>query len=205
MTGDRAVRAAHSLSADPAVDEVVVVGPAKSRSFKVVEDPEGCDYLIGSGATAPGRARGFGLPLIWDGDQPAKGVSVWGANIAGLTLAMSAREAKISTIAFAHPEATSGSGQSVRFAKPVGATQVDEISLGGKSLLRGKSYNDYASCLVVSKTRNVTIIDRADFLSGVALAAGIVAAGAESRPVWESSLPYLETATAMGLVMAITN
>jgi hypothetical protein len=131
-------------------------------------------------------------------------VTVWAANIAGLALAMADRETRVSTVAYAHPDESVGSGQSVRFAKPVGATEVEEFALGGRTLLRGKSYNAYAGCLVVSRTRSVTIIDKADYLSGVALAAGISALVDEPRPVWEASLAYLETATGMGLVMAIT-
>jgi hypothetical protein len=204
MTGDRAVRAAHSLAADPVADEVVVVGPAKSRSFKVVEDATGCDVLIGSGPSAPGKAREFGVPLVWDGDRPANGVAVWGANQAGLALAMAERETKVTRIAIADPDAPPGSGKSIRFARPVGATQLDRIVLGDRSLFRGKCYNDHAGCLVVSKSRRVTIIDKADFLSGIALAAGVSVLEGQSRPVWESSLVYLETAVAMGLVMAIT-
>lgn len=206
VTGDRAVRAAHSLAADPSVDEVVVVGPAKSRSFKVVESPSSCDVLVGSGPSAPGRARGYGVPLIWDGNKPAKGTRVWGANIAGLTLAVAQRETRASMLAYAHPDETAATGQSVRFPKPIGAIGVEETIIGSRSLLSGKSYNDYAGCLVVSKSRSVTIIDHSDFLSGVALAAGISSFGdAASIPVWDTSLAYLETATAMGLVMAITN
>lgn len=204
MTGDRAVRAAHSLAADPLAEEVVVVGPAKSRSFKVVEEPSQCDLLIGSGPTAPAKAREFGLPLVWDGKKRTNGVSVWGANLAGLALAMAERESRVTTIAIADPDAPAGSGSSVRFAKPVGATQVAEIALNGHSLLQGKSYNDHAGCLVVSKSRRVTIIDKADFLSGIALAAGVAVLAGEPRPVWDASLVYLETAVAMGLVMAIT-
>lgn len=203
MTGDRAVRAAHSLAADPLVEEVVVVGPAKSRSFKVVDNPNGCDVLVGSGPSAPDQARGFDLPLIWDGDRPTKGVAVWGASAAGLAIAMSKRESKVSTIAYAHPNAPGGANRSVRFAKPVGAVHVDELSVDGRTIWRGKSYNEYAGCLVVSRARSVTIIDKADFLSGVALAAGITGIGSDPRPAWEASLLYLETATQMGLVIAI--
>lgn len=206
ITGDRAVRAAHSLAADPSVDEVVVVGPAKSRSFEVVDTPTGCDVLIGSGPGAPGRARGYGLPLIWDGNKPAKGTLVWGANLAGLTLAVAGRETRPSIVAYAHPDESPAGDRSVRFPKPVGAIGVEETTIGDRTLFKGKSYNEYAGCLVVSKTRSVTIVDRADFLSGVALAAGISAVGqAAPGPVWENSLAYLETATAMGLVMAIDN
>lgn len=204
ITGDRAVRAAHSLYADPSNTEVVVIGPAKSRSFEVVDDAGRCDVLIGSGPSAPGRARQLGKPLIWDGDAPQDGVAVWGANVSGVAIAMSDRQTKVGKVAAAHPDYPTGTGESVRFAKPVGATQTNASHIGDRSVLQGRSYNEYAGCLVTSKARNVTIIDRADFLAGVALAAGIAALNSGSSPVWGSSLKYLETATGMGLVMAET-
>ena len=64
VTGDTAVRAAHSLSADPSVDQVVVIGPATSKSFEVVETAQTCDYLIGTGREAPKLASQHGVPLI---------------------------------------------------------------------------------------------------------------------------------------------
>ena len=82
--GDHSVRAAHSLAADPLTEMVVVVGPAKSRSFKIVDDPSGLDVLVGSGPDAPKQARGFDLPLIWDGTDRVEGVRVWGASVSGL-------------------------------------------------------------------------------------------------------------------------
>jgi hypothetical protein len=48
----------------------------------------------------------------------------------------------------------------------------------------------------------VTIVDDAAFLSGIALAAGIAALNGGPAPVWDRSLPYLQAASAMGLVMA---
>jgi hypothetical protein len=48
----------------------------------------------------------------------------------------------------------------------------------------------------------VTIVDDGDFLSGIALAAAVMVAGAEPAPVWDHALDYLQAATAMGLVMA---
>ena len=73
VTGDTAVRAAHSLSAHPTVDEVVVVGPARSKSFRVVPTAEGCDLLVGTGPHAPNLARGHGVGLIWDGETTEDG------------------------------------------------------------------------------------------------------------------------------------
>jgi hypothetical protein len=56
--------------------------------------------------------------------------------------------------------------------------------------------------LVEGAQRKVTIVDDGDFLSGIALAAAVMVAGAEPAPVWDRALDYLQAATAMGLVMA---
>jgi hypothetical protein len=200
--GDHSVRAAHSLAADPLTEVVVVVGPAKSRSFKIVDDPSGLDVLVGSGPDAPKQARGFGLPLIWDGNDQVEGVRVWGASVSGLAAAMAMRERKVEVAAAAHPDHPPGTGSSLRFARPVGATQVDGVAHGQLRVLVGKSYNEYAACLVMARKRRLTIVDRAAFLSGIALAAGLAVFADSPQAVWEDALPYLETATGMGLVMA---
>ena len=200
--GDHPVRAAHSLAADPLTEMVVVVGPAKSRSFKIVDDPSGLDVLVGSGPDAPKQARGFGLPLIWDGTDRVEGVRVWGASVSGLAAAMATRERRVEVAGAAHPDHPPGAGSSLRFARPVGATQVDSVAHGPHQVLVGKSYNDYAACLVMARKRRLTIVDRAAFLSGIALAAGLAVFADSPRAVWDDALPYLETATGMGLVMA---
>ena len=200
--GDIPVRAAHSLAADPLVDSVVVVGPAKSRSFDVVDDPSACDVLIGSGRESLRRARRFGLPLIWDLDEPADGVAVWGASPFGVAASMSVREKKANLAALAHPDADAANGRSVRFARPVGATQTSPVRADGHVVHVGRSYNEYAACLVTSKSRSVTVVDRAAFMSGVALAAGVSVFTAQPRATWEDALTFLETAVGMGLVMA---
>lgn len=200
--GDHSVRAAHSLAADSLTEMVVVVGPAKSRSFKIVDDPSGLDVLVGSGPDAPKQALGFGIPLIWDGNARVEGVRVWGASVSGLAAAMATRERKVEVAAAAHPDHPAGTGSSLRFARPVGATQVDSVTHGPHQILVGKSYNDYAACLVMARKRRLTIVDRAAFLSGIALAAGLAIFADSPRAAWDDALPYLETATGMGLVMA---
>ncbi|HEX9865260.1 MAG TPA: hypothetical protein VGC03_09875, partial [Acidimicrobiia bacterium] len=108
VTGDIAVRAAHSLSAHPGIDEVVVIGPARSRSFRVVPDADGCDVLIGTGDRAPNKARELGVRLVWDGDDPTDGVVVWGASPVGVALALAARESEPRVVAVAHPDLDEG-------------------------------------------------------------------------------------------------
>lgn len=200
VTGDIAVRAAHSLVAHPDVSEVVVIGPATSKSFQVVDDSGGCDALIGHGPRALQKARGHDLPLIWDGNSKEAGVSTWGANPGGLTLALAAREPDPRVVAVAHPDIEGGDDQMVSFPKPVGRLPAADSTVDGRRLAQASS-NGFGACLVEGAGRSVAIVDDAAFMSGVALAAG-VAAYRESGPVWGLALPYLQAATAMGLVMA---
>ncbi|MGC2241394.1 MAG: hypothetical protein WA726_11200, partial [Acidimicrobiia bacterium] len=68
-----------------------------------------------------------------------------------------------------------------------------------------QSPNQFAACLALGTERKVTIIEDAAFLDGVALAAGAqVAETGEPHAVWDRALPYLQTATAMGLVMGMS-
>ena len=201
VTGDVAVRAAHSLAAHDQVDEVVAVGPATSRSFRVVEDVSDCDYLIGHGERAVPKALSLGKPLIWDGDEGHDGVAAWGANPRGLTLALAARETEPRLVGVAHPALVGGSDQIVPFPKPVGRRPAADGAFGGKRLAESHSPNAFAACLVEGASRSVAIVDDGAFMAGVALAAGIAAVDS-GGPVWESALSYLHAATAMGLVMA---
>ena len=199
--GDTAVRAAHSLSAHPSVDDVVVIGPARSKSFEVVPDATGCDVLIASGAGAPDRAREHGLPLIWDGETAEPGVSVFGASPQGLVLALADREPDPSIVAVAHPDLESADGHSVRFPDPVGTIDVADSVYGGKRLAIGHSADRFAACLAVGGERRVTIVDDGPFMSGIALAAGLEVLNETPGPVWDHALAYLNAATEMGLVM----
>lgn len=197
------MRAAHSLSAHPGIDSVVVIGPATSRSFTVVDTAEGCDFLVGSGPKAPEQALQHGVPLIWDGDGPADGVMVWAANPKGLALALAARETDPQLVAVAHPAFQVGSGgRAIRFPDPVGQVRVVEQTMGGRALAVGTSSNQFAACLTVGAGRRVAIVDDGEFLAGITLAAGVSVAGETQGPVWKGALPYLEACTEMGVIMA---
>lgn len=204
VTGDTAVRSAHSLQAHPGIDEVVVIGPAKSKSFEVVDTAEGCDYLVGHGETAPRLARSHDVPLIWDGEGPDEdGVVVWGASPTGLAIALASREPDPRLVAVAHPDIPgSDTTRSTRFPDPVGRVEVFDATLGGRPVALATSHNEFAACLAVGAGRRVTVVDHGGFMAGVALAAGVAAANGTNRPIWEEALSYLETATEMGLVMA---
>jgi len=203
VTGDTAVRAAHSLAAHPVVDDVVVIGPATSKSFKVVETADGCDLLVGAGAKAPAAARRLGAPLVWDGETSlVDGVSVWGASPEGLTLALASRETDPRLVALAHPAARKGSNHKARFPNPLGKLETADSVYCGLRLAVARSPNPFAACLAIGADRRVTIVDDGAFLAGVALGAGVAAVGEAPRPVWAAALAYLKTATEMGLVMA---
>lgn len=201
VTGDTAVRAAHSLAAHPTVDEVVVIGPARSKSFQVVDTADECDVLVGHGPDAPRRARKHGIPLIWDGETPEDGVSVYGASPEGLTLALAERETDPRVVAVAHPDLEGGDDQKIRFPDPVGSLGSANTVYAGHSLAVAKASDHFAVCLAVGAERRVTVIDDAAFMSGIALAAGLAALNGEAAPVWDHALGYLNTAVEMGLVM----
>ncbi|HSM45193.1 MAG TPA: hypothetical protein VK969_09280 [Acidimicrobiia bacterium] len=203
VTGDTAVRAAHSLQAHPSIDEIVVIGPATSKSFEVVDTAEGCDYLVGHGHSAPGLARKHGIPLIWDGEGPGEGIAAWGAAPTGVAIAMAARETDPQLVAVAHPEIDdSETTGTTRFPDPVGWDGFFDASVRGRPVALAHSPNDFAACLAVGASRRVTVVDHAAFLSGVALAAGLATVNGSGGPVWRDALPYLEATTEMGLVMA---
>jgi hypothetical protein len=202
VTGEVAVRAALSLAAHPGIDDVVVIGPATSKTFPVVPDASGCDLLIGTGAESPVRARSLGVPLVWDGETPEDGVIVHGASPQGLALAVAARESDPRLVALAHPDLQEGTGGRADFPHPVGRLAVSDRAYGGRRLAEGRSTNGYAAALTVGRLRRVAVVDDARFLSGVALAAGVAVVEDEPVAAWDSALTYLRAATGMGLVMA---
>ncbi|MGD2103270.1 MAG: hypothetical protein PVG83_13650 [Acidimicrobiia bacterium] len=203
VTGDTSVRAAHSLAAHEKIDEVVVIGPATSKTFEVVETAKGCDLLVGSGEKAPRMAARHGLPLVWDGCTPEDGVVVWCASPLGLTFALASRETDPRLVAMAHPEFDGRrTERSTRFPDPVGRVSVRDTHVHGRPIAIGRSPNEFAACLVEGAARRVSVVDDGSFLSGVTLAAGVSVAVHGHGPVWDTALDYLEAATEMGLVMA---
>ncbi len=202
-TGDISVRAAHSLAAHPSVDLLVVVGPAKSKSFPVVDSVDNIDLLMGSGPQAVKHAKRLGKPLVWDGNEPQEGVVVWGGSLLGLTMALASRESDIQLAAAASPDFDQGGSRAVRFPDPIGRTSTDEVFVDQRPVAIGRSSSEFAAALVESNSRRVTLVDQFAFMSGIALAAAAcVAQDGFAGPVWGAALPYLEAATSMGLVMA---
>lgn len=202
VTGDTSVRAAHSLSALDEIDEVVVIGPAHSKSFKVVKDARHCDVLVGSGPKAPSLARKHGIPLVWDGGEVEPGVNVWGADPGGLTLCLAASEHDHQLVGIAHPEiASEGSTRRVRFPAPVGLTMVRDTAIDGRQIAVGRSKNAFAASYVVTTSRKRTILDEGKFMAGAALAAGVGVLSDNPRPVWTDPQRYLDWAIRIGLVI----
>lgn len=200
--GETASRAAHSLAAHPLVEELVIVGPATSRYYRVVDDPSGCDLLVVTGPDAPERHVSHGIPMVWDGPGPRPGVVVWAASPVGLALAMAEREDDPTLVAAAHPALGARTGERLRFPDPVGRVAVSELEGGGRRLHAGGVSGSDAAVMVRSRERSVAIVDDAGFMSGVTLAAGIVVADGTPKPVWEAALDYMNAVTQMGLVMA---
>lgn len=128
---------------------------------------------------------------------------MWCASPIGLTLALAAREQDPRVVAVAHPDLDpSGADRSARFPDPVGRASVRDARIADMPIAIARSPNEFSACLVEGVERRVAVVDDGHFLSGVTLAAGVVAAGIGGGPVWESALAYLETVTQMGLVMA---
>jgi hypothetical protein len=119
-----------------------------------------------------------------------------------LALALADREPDPRLVAAVHPNLASGTDTTARFPDPIGLLSIADSEYGGRRLASGRSNNEFAAALAVGTSRRVTIVDSADFLSGIALAAAVDVAAGHPRPVWQDPLTYLTTATAMGLVMA---
>ncbi len=202
VTGDIAVRAAHSLAAHTGIDQVVVIGPATSKTYQVVDTADGCDLLVGTGPDAPARARDLGVPLLWDGESHQPGVGVYGASPQGLALAVAARETDPQLVAVAHPGLDGGNDHRAQFPQPIGRVPVGDSTYSGKRVAEARSVNEFGAVLTVGASRRVTVVDDGDFLSGIALAAGVAVVGESPVAVWDCALAYLETATEMGLVLA---
>ena len=196
------MRAAHSLNAHSGIDEVVVIGPARSKSFRVLDSADGCDFLIGTGPKSITRARDLGVPLIWNGEKQVPGVAVWGGSPQGLTLALASRETDPRLVAVAHPELEEGSDHRARFPEPIGQLEVVDGTYGGMRLAAAASPNEFAAALAIGADRRVTVVDHGAFMSGIALAAAVDIANDTPKAVWDDALPYLRAATTMGLVMA---
>lgn len=201
VEGEVTTRAAQSLSTHPDV-EVVLLAPATSSQFEVVDTPVGCAAVFGAGTAARVGAASR-LPAVTTaglGGQP--GVA-W-ASIRGLALALSSDLEGIRRIAAAIPGDPVGD-ETVVFPSPIDGRQAREEAVDSSRVLVARGEGPLASALALGGDRHRVIVDDHRFMEAIALAAGVgvLAEGGVTGPipVWERSRPYLRTAAEMGLVI----
>lgn len=205
VEGEVTTRAAQSLSSHPDV-EVVLLAPAQSSQFEVVDTPEGCVAVFGAG-TAVRVAAASHLPAVTTtGLDGGPGVA-W-ASIQGLALALGSDLDSIGCIAAAIPGEPGGE-ETVVFPSPIDGRQAVEEKVDSRSVLVARGEGALASALALGGDRHRAIMDDHLFMEAIALAAGVGVLGegevTGAVPVWERSGPYLRTATEMGLVIGERN
>lgn len=201
VEGDVTTRAAQSLSTHPDV-EVVLLAPATSTQFKVVETPDGCAAVFGADKASRTAAEA-GLPSVLTNDTDDRSGLRW-ASIEGLALALAADMDDLHTVAIAVP-ADAGGTDTVVFPSPIDGRSAEERQMGGRSIFVAGVDGPLASALAFGLNRHRVVMDDHRFMEAIALAAGVgilMEDGiAGSVPVWERSGPYLRAATDMGLVI----
>lgn len=198
--GEVTTRAAQSLSTHPDV-EVVLLEPATSSQFEVVESPEGCAAVFGADLAADAASRA-GLPAIVMGDLQAAGGICW-ASIPGMALALAAGMENPDLVGAALP-GDPGGDRTVVFPSPIDGRQTGLESFGDRQLHVGRGDGPLASALAIGPRLHRVIIDDHRFMGGIALAAGVALLDDDLSapvPVWERAAPYLQAAADMGLVI----
>lgn len=201
VDGETTTRAAHSLSTHPGVEQVAVLGPAKSTHFDTVTSLAGFDAVVGTDkAAAPSREAG--LPVIVSGDLPGQ-AGVSGASIPGLALALAVGVEGVHSVAVAVPGEEMGD-ETVTFPSPIDARPAHRELFDGHEVQVADS-NELAAAMVLGESRHRVVVDHPPFLAGIALAAGIgvflEGPVTEPIPTWTRSRAYLRTAVEMGLVV----
>lgn len=201
VEGEVTTRAAQSLSAHPDV-EVVLLAPAKSSQFEVVDTPQGCAAVFGAG-TAVRVAAASRLPAVTTSRLEGQPGVAW-ASIQGLAVALASDLDRIQRIAAALPGEPDGE-ETVVFPSPIDGRQAVEEKVDSRSLLMGRGEGSLASALALGGERHRVIMDDHRFMEAVALAAGVGILTEDELtgtvPVWERSRPYLRAAAEMGLVI----
>ncbi|MFP3915198.1 MAG: hypothetical protein ACLFWM_10005 [Actinomycetota bacterium] len=202
VDGDVTTRAAHSLSTHPGI-EVVLLAPATSRQFDVVDSPAGCRAVVGT-ERALRAAQSAGLPAVTAGDTDGLPGVAW-ASLPGLALALAAALEGVDTVAVALPGEPEGSREVV-FPSPIDARRVRPEAVDSHTVWMGGGDGSLAAALSLGGEHDRVILDDHLFMSAIALAAGAVLLVEDQTPgrvaVWERSEPYLRAVTDMGLVLA---
>lgn len=201
VEGDVTTRAAQSLSAHPDV-EVVLLSPATSSQFQVVDTPAGCAAVFGT-VHAARVASEVGLPaVVTNNGDPGPGLH-W-ASLEGLALALSAEMEEAQTVAVAVP-GDAGGEDTIVFPSPIDGRSAYQKAVGPRSVYVAGTEGPLAAALAIGRDRHRVILDDHHFMQAIALAAAVGILMEDPitvpMPVWERSGLYLRTAAEMGLVI----
>lgn len=203
VEGEVTMRAAHSLASHDGVDEVAVLGPTKSNSFPTVDKPDGWDVVVGRKNAADAGRRSGVVAAVTDDLVAQPGISL--GSPFGLVLALAVGVEMVETLAVALP-GNPGSGEQIVFPSPIDGRPAVAERHGGHAIQVGRGAEPLTAVMVLGAERHRVVLDDSKFLAGVALAAAAVVATTTrpDRPVpaWSHAGLFLDTATAMGLVLA---
>ena len=201
------LRVAHTLSSEPGVTEVAVLGKAHSASLRRVSEPNGFDLVVSYGPEAFAVASDIGAAALSATELDVSPVpAVVGASLFGLGMAMAARlEAagnKVDRMAIARPGGSTGSHR-IDFPLPVGRVSGAVLTDTPVEVIEAEAADGYAAITVESGSLKQGVVDDHRFLAAIALGAGIaLIPPAGIVRVWDSPGSYLARAEAMGLVAA---
>ncbi|MGA7270440.1 MAG: hypothetical protein WB239_05140 [Acidimicrobiia bacterium] len=202
VEGEVTMRAAHSLAAQPGIDQISLLAPARSASFPTVERATGYDLVVGRGVAAEVGVK-EGIPAVVEGtlgEQPG----VYHASLRGLAMALAVGVEGVDIVAVALPGEPQGRRQLV-FPSPIDARNAVEERMDGHELSVANGTGPLAAAMVLGGDRHRVIIDDHHFMAGIALAAAAAVALAdppqEPEPVWTRAVDYLRVAADMGLVI----
>ncbi len=202
VEGEVTMRAAQSLAAQPGVDQISLLAPAKSASFPTVERATGYDLIVGRAVAAEVGAK-EGIPAVVEGTLEVQ-PGMYHASIAGLAMSLAVGVDGVETVAVATPGEPQGRRHLV-FPSPIDARNAVEDRVDGHEVLVANGAGPLASAMVLGADRHRVIVDDHHFLAGIALAAAAAVAltdpPEEPVPVWTRAGDYLRLAVEMGLVI----
>jgi hypothetical protein len=177
---DLGTRLSHLLAADPAMELVAL--------------DASCDVVLGDSQRRPAVIE----------DLHGDGAVVVGASPLGLAVAMrNVVNGPVETLALALPGSPRKRGQVVAFPAPIGRLRTAVVKGLPEPVLVGRTDGSYAAVMVRAGKESRVVLDQADFLRAICLAAGLALLPVEDpTPVWADPVPYLRRAETMGLVGA---